>query len=202
MRTTHIFFDVGGVLGTPGWDSAQRQTVATLFGLDAADLETRHASVSDRFERGRLSLEEYLDTVVFWTARSFSRAAFRAAILEQSIPSPESIAVARGLSENPNYRLMTINNESAELNAYRLREFGLQDIFAAFFSSCWLGFRKPDRRIYQRALAISQADAERSVFIDDREVNLPPARALGMHAIRFTNVEQLVASLQARDIAV
>ena len=96
---------------------------------------------------------------------------------------------------------MTLNNESAALNAYRVREFGLVPTFTAFFSSCWLGVAKPARRIYELALAISQAEAARAVFIDDRAQNLPPARGLGMHTIRFTTTDALRRDLAALGVA-
>ncbi len=86
---------------------------------------------------------------------------------------------------------MTINNESAELNQHRLEQFDLRDIFIAFFSSCWVGVLKPARRIYEVALAMSQAEPTASVFIDDRERNLEPARHLGMRTIRFTDTPSL-----------
>ena len=41
---------------------------------------------------------------------------------------------------------------------------------------------------------MSQAEPERSVFIDDRERNLEPARALGMRTIRFTTGARLARS--------
>jgi putative hydrolase of the HAD superfamily len=86
---------------------------------------------------------------------------------------------------------MTINNESAELNQYRLEQFGLRQVFVTFFSSCWVGILKPARRIYEVALAMSQAEPGSSVFIDDREQNLEPARSLGMQTIRFTDARRL-----------
>jgi putative hydrolase of the HAD superfamily len=115
----------------------------------------------------------------------------------QSAPFPETIDLARALARTGRYRLMTINNESEELNRHRLDRFGLRDIFSAFFSSCWLGVLKPGRRIYQLALAMSQAAPELSVFIDDRERNLEPARDLGMRVIRYTDAPQLRADLAA-----
>ena len=81
---------------------------------------------------------------------------------------------------------MTLNNESAELNRYRIDHFGLRGLFDAFLTSCWLDVRKPTHNIYQRALGIAQADPSASLFVDDREQNLAPARALGMRTIPFT----------------
>lgn len=197
MTITHIFFDVGGVLGTGGWDTEQRAAAVDRFKLDAADLSQRHQEAVGMFEEGRMTLDEYLDVTVFHASRPFTRDEFKAFMRSQSDPFLESIAVARELAEARRYRLMTINNESAELNVHRLRQFGLIEIFTTFFSSCWLGVTKPSRRIYQLALTMSQANPERSVFIDDREQNLPPAIALGMQTIRYVSPGQLVTDLAA-----
>ena len=198
---THVFFDVGGVLGSSGWGSEPRARAVERFGLDAADFDRRHREVVGPWEEGRLSLDEYLDCTVFGVPRPFGRDAFAAFMREQSRPFPETIALARALSAAGRYRLMTLNNESAELNAHRLQLFGLAPIFAAFFSSCWLGVAKPARRIYDLALAMAQAEPARSVFIDDREQNLAPARALGMRAVRFTDAETLRRELAALGVS-
>ncbi len=188
---THVFFDIGGVLGTNGWDREQRAEAARHFGLDVAELEELHGETVAMLEQGRMPLDEYLRCTVFYRPRPFEPAAFKACMLAQSAPFPETIDLARTLARTGRYRLMTINNESDELNRYRLELFGLRDIFIAFFSSCWLGLLKPARRIYEVALAMSQAEPENSVFIDDRERNLEPARALGMRTIRFTDAPRL-----------
>jgi putative hydrolase of the HAD superfamily len=199
---THIFFDIGGVLGTDGWDDEQRALAAGRFELDPADFARRHQEAAGMLEEGRMTLDEYLDVTVFDTPRAFTREEFKRFMRAQSEPFPETIAIARALAGARRYRLMTINNESAELNAHRLQRFGLVDIFATFFSSCWVGVAKPSRRIYELALIMSQARPEHSVFIDDREQNLPPARALGMRAVRYTGADQLAADLAALGIAV
>ncbi len=197
MTITHIFFDVGGVLGTSGWGTEPRALAVARFGLDAADFDRRHREVVGPFEEGRMSLDEYLDCTVFDAPRAFTRDEFKAFMWAQSRPLPDTVALARELAGTGRYRLMTINNESAELNAHRLKLFGLAPIFAAFFSSCWLGVTKPSRRIYELALAMAQSDPAQAVFIDDREQNLAPAQALGMRALRFTAAGQLRSDLAA-----
>ncbi len=198
---THLFFDVGGVLGTSGWGTEPRERAVARFELDAADFDRRHREVVGAWEEGRVGLEEYLDCTVFDVPRPFSRAEFTAFMLEQSRPMPETIELARALAASGRFRLMTLNNESAELNAHRLKVFGLAPIFTAFFSSCWLGAAKPSRRIYDLALAMTQAEPAQSVFIDDREQNLAPARALGMHVVRFTDAATLRRELAALGVA-
>jgi putative hydrolase of the HAD superfamily len=191
VTITHVFFDIGGVLGTNGWDREQRAAAVRHFGLDVAELEDLHGETVAMLEQGRMGLDEYLRCTVFYRPRPFQPADFKAFMLAQSAPFPETIGLARSLAATGRYRLMTINNESAELNQYRLEQFGLRDIFTTFFSSCWVGVLKPARRIYEVALGMSQADPAGSVFIDDREQNLEPARVLGIHTIRFTDALQL-----------
>jgi len=191
VTVTHIFFDIGGVLGTNGWDREQRAGAARHFGLDVGELEEPHGEAVAMLEQGRMTLDEYLRNTVFYRPRPFGLEEFKACMLAQSAPFPETIDLARALARTGHYRLMTINNESAELNLHRLEQFGLRDIFIAFFSSCWVGVLKPARRIYELALAMSQAEPDNSVFIDDRERNLEPARTLGMRTIRFTDAPRL-----------
>ena len=200
MTVRHIFFDIGGVLGSNGWDREQRAAAAQHFGLDVTEVEDRHEEAVAMLEQGRMPLDEYLRCTVFHRPRPFEPATFKAFMLAQSTPFPETIDLARALARTGRYRLMTINNEAAELNQYRLERFGLRDIFITFFSSCWVGILKPARRIYEVALAMSQAEAADSVFIDDRERNLEPARTLGMRTIRFTDAPGLRQELAAMGV--
>ena len=195
MPLTHVFFDIGGVLGTNGWDHEQRARALQKFGIEDEDFEHRHHQVVSEFETGAMSLEEYLDVTVFYTPRLFSREDFELYMLSLSEPNPYSIEVAKHLAATGRVRLMTMNNESAVLNVYRIDHFGLRDIFPTFLSSCWLGVRKPQRAFFERGLGIAQADPKSSLLIDDRDQNLAPAAALGMRTIRFTDAESLAQHL-------
>jgi putative hydrolase of the HAD superfamily len=196
LSLTHVFFDIGGVLGTNGWDREQRARALEKFAVEDEDFEHRHHQVVSEFETGAMSLEEYLDVTVFYTPRLFSREDFELYMLSLSEPNPYSIAVAKHVAASGRVMLMTMNNESAVLNVYRIDKFDLRPIFSAFLSSCWLGVRKPQRAFFERGLAVAQAEPGSSLLIDDREQNLAPAAALGMHTIRFTDPESL-----ARDLA-
>jgi putative hydrolase of the HAD superfamily len=192
----HIFFDIGGVLGSNGWDREQRSRAVERFHLDADDFQWRHEDVVGEWEEGRITLDEYLDIAVFHTKRQFTRSAFIRFMLDQSVPNPDAVAVARALKQTSRFRMMTLNNESEELNNYRIVEFGLSSIFDAFISSCWLSVRKPFRRFYNRALGIAQCEPSRSLFIDDRQQNLMPAKSMGMNVILFQSASQLRADLE------
>jgi len=195
-----VLFDIGGVLGSNGWDREQRAVAVEKFALDGEDFQYRHEETVGAFESGQISLDEYLDVTVFWQPRAFSRDDFKRFMFSLSTPWADSLDVVRRLRQRirgrpTRVRMATLNNESRELNEYRIRYFGLCELFDVFFSSCWLGVRKPTRQIYERVLGMTQADPASSVFVDDREQNLAPARALGMQTIRFTSADQLARSL-------
>jgi putative hydrolase of the HAD superfamily len=194
MDITHVFFDIGGVLGTNGWDREQRARAIEHFHLDE-EFGSRHDELVGEWETGRIDMEDYLDSAVFYCPRSFTREELAAFMMAQSRSFPESIELARRLAEQPDLTLMTFNNESAELNLHRIETFGLRPIFSAFLSSCWLGARKPSRQMFARGLGIAQAEAGQVLFIDDRDQNLAPARALGFRTLLFTGAAALERDL-------
>jgi len=202
MPITTIFFDIGGVLLTDGWGHASRRTAAEKFGLDWEEYAERHEKVAHAIETNRLSLDAYLRRTIFYQPRSFSVEEFREFIFAQSQPHPETIELARRLAASQKYFMATINNEIFELNTYRLREFGLGKIFPVFFSSCFLGIRKPDEAVYRLALQLTQRKAEDCLFIDDREVNLECPREMGLQTILYSSPAQLRNTLSQQGIEI
>jgi putative hydrolase of the HAD superfamily len=186
-----LFWDVGGVLLTNGWDTTARRRAAEAFGLDWDDFQERHELVSADLETGRLSLDAYLDCAIFHEERPYTREAFRDFMFGQSSVHAEVLSFVESLRAKGRYLMATLNNESLELNLYRIERFGLRKLFDAFFSSCFLGVKKPKPEIYQTALRITQRMPEECVFIDDRALNSEAARRLGMHAVRFRGLAAL-----------
>jgi putative hydrolase of the HAD superfamily len=88
---TTLFLDIGGVLLTNGWDHHARKRAATNFKLELAEMEARRHLTFDTYEEGRLTVEEYLDRVVFYQKRPFTRAQFRRFMFAQSKPYPQMI---------------------------------------------------------------------------------------------------------------
>lgn len=190
-----IFWDVGGVLLTNAWDHTERAAALEHFRLDEKEFHGRHEMVVSSFERGKISLDEYLDRTVFYRSRSFTREEFRDYMLSLSRPMTDVLSFARNLAASGKYFMGTINNESRELNLHRIKKFGLRDIFRVFVSSCFVGLRKPESGIYRLALEITQINPEECCFIDDRALNLECAAKLGMHTIQMQTLEQLRGDL-------
>ena len=190
-----IFWDVGGVLLGNAWDHTQRKAALEHFRLDKEEFHARHEMVVSSFERGKISLDEYLDRTVFYRNRPFARDEFRDYMFSLSQPILEVLKFARSLAKSGKYFMGTINNESRELNLYRIEKYGLREIFRLFVSSCFVGLRKPESGIYRLAIETTQINPEQCCFIDDRALNLECAAQLGMRTIQMQTLEQLRSEL-------
>jgi putative hydrolase of the HAD superfamily len=196
MNVRALFWDVGGVLLTNAWDHTERAAALEHFGLDEKEFHDRHETVVASFESGKTTLDEYLDQTVFYHARPFTREAFKEFMFSLSQPIPEVLKYARTLASTGKYFMGTINNESRELNQYRIDKYEFHRIFRLFVSSCFVGLRKPENQIYKLALDITQLNPEECVFIDDRNPNLECPAKMGMHTIQMQDVEQLWTDLE------
>jgi putative hydrolase of the HAD superfamily len=190
-----LFWDNGGVILTNGWDRGARKKAVELFHLDWADFEDRHELMLNSFECGQTSLDEYLRRTVFYRERPFTMDEFKKFMFDQSQAYPEPLAFLGQLAKAKRYIMASLNNESLEINEYRIHTFHLRDYFEVFFSSCYLGVRKPGREIYSLALKITQRDPQECLLIDDRGLNLECAREMGVHTIQFANLDQLKKDL-------
>ena len=201
MDITTLFFDVGGVILTNGWDHVSREEAARHFQYDYEAVEERHQHVAQAFECGQLSLANYLKEVVFFQDRSFTEDEYVRFMERQSKPHASSVEVLRQLSKQGQYQLATVNNESLHLNLYRIKAFDLTDYFTAFFSSCFLGVTKPDCEIFRKALHITQREGKECLFVDDREENVAAAQECGIRAVHLSHPHQLAETLQAEGIS-
>src|ERR1041385_3696512 len=190
-KISALFWDVGGVLLTNAWDRVQREVALTKFKLDTTEFQDRHEMVVSSFERGKITLDEYLDRTIFYRPRSFTREEFCRQMYSLSEANTDALELAKTLAKSGRYQMATINNESRELNHYRIQNFGLREIFSSFISSCFVGLRKPEVGIYRLALEVTQNPPEQCCFIDDRSINLEAAARLGMHTIQMKDAVQL-----------
>jgi len=193
---TTLFLDIGGVLLTNGWDRGIRTVASKKFGLDYAEMDERHHLTFDTYEEGKLSLDEYLNRVVFYQERSFSREEFKAFMYAQSQPFPDMIELMRGLKTQYSLGVAAVSNEGRELTAYRVQQFKLGTFIDFFVSSCFVHYRKPDADMYRIALDIAQVRPENVVYIDDRKMFVEVAQGLGIQGIIHTSFQSTCQALE------
>jgi putative hydrolase of the HAD superfamily len=198
-----ILWDVGGVLLTNGWDHEERAVLFDQFNVDRAGFEEAHPEANDEWEKGFITVEEYLHRTLFREPRNFTSAQFLEAMKAQSKVLPDSaLGILERLAASEALDLGMLNNEARELNDYRIEEFGFRGYFDFFFSSCYVGLRKPGAQIYQLALGVLQCEPGEVAFIDDRAGNVEAAAKLGIHAIHYQGSAQLVHDLARLGIEV
>lgn len=201
-RITTLFWDIGGVILTNGWDRNSRKEAGEAFHLDWEDFQDRHELSFPAFDAGQLSLNEYLDRTLFYRPRKFTREEFTAFMFAQSKEFPAVRAILDQCAATNRYFIAAINNEPLELNQYRIEAFHLRRSFQVFFSSCYIHSRKPEEGIFRVALAVTQRRPEECLFIDDRPLNLEAPRRLGMSVIHCQSPDQLRADLRQLQVEV
>jgi len=205
-KITATFWDCGGVFLTNGWDHHARRSVTEHFGLSFDEFEQRHEQPNDAWERGAITLREYLQETVFYTSRPFSQQEFIARMRAASkVLYPEMIAWVRSLraqrTESSPSDIYMLSNESRELMAHRIPEFGLTGLFDAYLVSAYIGLRKPEAAFFDRVLEICQRSPGECVFIDDRQENIEAAEKAGIRGIRMVSPQQVIAELSQIGIA-
>ncbi|MBA4123383.1 MAG: HAD-IA family hydrolase [Acidobacteria bacterium] len=192
---THLFFDLGGICLTNAWDHISREAAAELFRYDFQASEERHKIIVGKFEIGEASIKDYLNEAIFFRERDFSEEQFIEFMESQSKAHPRSLEILEKLRSQNKYEISVLNNESLELNLYRIEKFNLRNYFTNFYSSCFLGVAKPNSEIYRKVLQITQTPADRCLLIDDREKNVEAAAECGFQILHIPNVDELEEKL-------
>jgi len=190
-----LFLDIGDVLLSDGWDHQSRALAAKVFNLDLAEINERHHLTDETYEMGKLTLEEYLNLVVFYREQACSRIEFRKFMFEQSQPYPQMIELVRKLKAQYGLKIAVVSNEGRELNAFRISKFKLDEFVDFFVSSCFVHLRKPDSDIYRMALDIAQVPAEQVVYIENTSMFVQIAEGMGIRSILHTDYMSTCAKL-------
>jgi putative hydrolase of the HAD superfamily len=184
-----LYSDIGGVLGTNGWDAALRRRVASQFHIDLEEIEPRHHLMFDSYERGYMSFEEYLRYVFFGSAREFTIEQVRKFTYDQSIAWPENIEFFRQVKHANGLKIGLISNEGRGITEHRVGKFGLRELADFLVISHCVRLRKPDREIWQLALNLAQATPHESIYVDDREMFARVAAEMGFTAVHHVSLE-------------
>jgi putative hydrolase of the HAD superfamily len=200
-----VFWDIGGVLLTNGWDSNQRGRVLTALGVNLIAYEAVHDEVNYYWERGLITAQDFFAQTVIETNPNLNLTFEKLWPLvcgESKVLHQGCFDILSALKDSGQYHLATLNNESKELNAHRLDALELRQYFNYFICSGYVHEMKPLPDIYRAAVDISGLPPETALFIDDKQENCEVARAFGMQAIHFESPAQLRASLTHLGIAV
>jgi putative hydrolase of the HAD superfamily len=185
-KITTLFLDIGGVLLSNGWGHDFRLRAAESFHLDMLEMEERHSLLFVTYEEGKITLDEYLNRVVFYKKRDFSINEFQDFMFSLTTSNPDMISFIKNIKAKHGLKIVAVSNEARELNAYRIHRFTLSRIIDFFVSSCYVHVRKPDEAIFKMALDMADVSASEVVYIDDVQFFTEIASDLGIKSIWHT----------------
>jgi glucose-1-phosphatase len=148
-----------------------------------------------RYERGEISTDEFHEYLCRSASLTMPLPEFRrtwsSVFLPDLIVSEELIA-----SLKKRYPLILVSNTNEAHFDYIHSTYRIVDYFDRYVLSYQVGSLKPDKKIFEQAIAAAQFPAEALFFVDDREENIAAARQLGIRAHQFRSELELVSALQ------
>ena len=199
-----FIFDFGKVI-TKDPDRSRFTVIADLLGAPHAEFLHAYGVERHEYDRGVLSAGEY------WTlVASHFGARLDRALLDRIVGldmdawfniNPDMVRLLRDLRPRAG-RLLLLSNINVEGKARLLDECRVVDGFdwLALFDgqvfSCDLKLVKPERAIFDHAVALAGVPAERCLFVDDTMVNVLGARAAGLQAVEFRTVAEFAAQVE------
>jgi putative hydrolase of the HAD superfamily len=192
-----VILDYGEVLSlAPTAEEMQR--MATPFGVDAGPFRKLWDRNRLLYDRGDLTPEDY------WSMLSKDAGV---QITSEQLAQLRQLDLDMWAHENPTMvgwlkqihaagtKTGLLSNMPHEMVAHVRQTFGWLEDFDHQTFSAEVRLIKPDRGIYEHSLRGVGAPASETLFVDDKEINIEGARALGMHAIQFRSMDQFAEDL-------
>lgn len=198
MSLRAVIFDYGLVLSGPAVPSA-RARLLELTELPEDVFDTHYWKYRLDYDRGTLNGTTYWETIARDTGRILPPDRV-AAIVEQDVLLWASLnpvmldwvlrVQAAGL------KTAILSNMGAELLDHMRQNFRWLDTFDHHTWSCELNVVKPEAAIYTHTVEALDVAPDQALFLDDKIENVEGARRVGLHALVFTNAEQLAKDLE------
>jgi 2-haloacid dehalogenase len=190
-----VVFDLGGVL--IDWDP--RYLYRSLF-EDERSMEAFLSTVTtpewnERQDLGRTFAEGIAELVEAFPQHADLIAAYDTRWEEMLAGEVDGATDLLAELFDAGVPLYALTNWSAETFPIARRRFPWVGRFQGVIVSGEEGIGKPDPRIYRLVLSRFGLRAERTLFVDDREVNLTAAERCGLRTAPFTNIDRLRADL-------
>jgi epoxide hydrolase-like predicted phosphatase len=193
-RRTGLLLDFGGVLTTDLF--ASFSAFCTANGIDAGrigelfrtDEEARRLLIG--LETGEIAVDEFEPAFARMLELTESDGLIDR-LMAGAKPEHRMMNAVRA-ARDQGIRTGLISNSWGDRYDRKL----LGELFDGVVISGEVGIRKPSKRIYLLGAEAIGTPPEACVFVDDLEINLAPARELGMATVHHTSVDDTVGRLQ------
>lgn len=192
MITTFLF-DLGGVLFTNGTKKFIKQISYSYKIPENEVKEVIDGEIGSLYRESKITRDE------FWKKVSEKLHLNEPAdvLEEQWIDGYEIIIKTKLLIEklSRKYNLYYLSDNVKERVDALDKKFDFLKLFKGGIFSHEVGVRKPNPKIYEFALKKSNSRPQETIFIDDKQTMLEPAKILGIKTILFTTPEDLEKTL-------
>ncbi|KKT85869.1 MAG: Acyl-CoA dehydrogenase family member 10 [Candidatus Collierbacteria bacterium GW2011_GWA2_44_99] len=189
---------MGGVYLNRGiwlfWDYLDRE-----LGIPVEKGKTAFLSYYKEYFSGKIQEEDFWNKFLGNIDLKTDWKELRIKLLDLFAPN-EGVAHLYSQLRTRGYKLVLLSDQTNEWWPYLDSKYNISGSFDHLIISSKVGINKPDPEIYKYALKISDSLAEESIFIDDLENNLIPAKDLGIETILYTNPENLTKDLVERGV--
>jgi putative hydrolase of the HAD superfamily len=202
-----VISDFGGVMTTPlsesFWKASEEAGVPSdalrkVMGLLA---EREPEPPLFALERGQISEGVFLDKLADGLAevlgRRISLDGYAHRLMAAMQPNEPLLSYYRTLKRDRGIRIAVLTNNVREWQPLWREPLRVDELAELVVDSSFVGMRKPEPGIYELTLERLGLPAGACVFVDDLEINLPPARALGIHTVHFRHTAQAVSEIDA-----
>ena len=204
-----VIFDLGGVLSLSGRaldvvhrfpDHPAEEVMAVMLGDYASDSDHPW----HRLERGEISLDDYRAAVgrligeAGLRMREAAPTTARSGLNFEFVRSEAMLELVHDLRAH-GCRLGVLTNNVREFRDRWRSIMDFDTLFDDVVDSHEVGLRKPHPAIYELSLRRLGATAQRTAFLDDMDVNVRAASALGMHGV-LVDVDQSPAIDRVRSL--
>ena len=189
-----IIFDWGGVICYP----ITKRLVARLkeqFNADERAIRKAYFKDLHDYEIGKLTDKEFWQNFCRELNIKIDENLVMDIVKDVEQLDKEVYQLLVQLKKTKRYKLVLLSNNIPVMVNYIRKKFDLS-VFDNLFFSNEIGMRKPHLDIFEYMLKEIKADAENSVFIDDKQENLDAAAKLGIKTILFQDAAQLKSDLK------
>jgi putative hydrolase of the HAD superfamily len=205
-RIEAVISDFGGVLTTPlvqSFMAFQDQTGIAMEILGEAMQAATEANGGGNplfeMERGEITevafLEQLTDSLEPLLGHRPEMHRFKEIYFEALDPNPPMIELMRELKQG-GYRMAMLTNNVREWEPWWRPMLPVDEIFETVVDSGFVGYRKPESKIYALTLERIGLAAESCLFVDDVLVNCEGAERAGIAAVHFQDNEQAIAEIR------
>ena len=191
----NVVFDMGGVVLE--WNP--EKILADFYTKAPLRSTLRHALFLHpdwrAFNRGEMEETDLLQRVALRSERPLAELTGLLDSMRESLATkPATLELLRSLQRR-GIPLYCLSDMPAGVYLYLRQRHDFWDAFSGIVISAQVRLLKPEPAIYRHLLTHHGLEAARTVFIDDLPGNVEGARACGMRAIQFRDIDQVRAEL-------